>query len=106
LSALAFTFGFNMQTRFANFAGVGLLAVIVLANVFAIVNIIRTQTWIRTHEFRAKGILETCFERLDTYDGTIHHDYRWPISRWKIRMALHVLLLFVAVVIVVLLAIL
>lgn len=105
LSVLAFTFGFNMGMGFAKIVGLGLLTIMILANVFAIIYIFRTQSWIDTHEMRAKGILERRYKQLHTYDYKTHAEYgRWPFSRWKIQMSLHVLLLIVAGIMIVFLA--
>ena len=97
LSALAFTFGFSMEVGFARIVGMGLLVIMVLANLFAIIYIFRTQSWIKTHELRAKGILETRYKQLHTFDHVTHDDYgRWAFGRWKIQVGLHILLLVVA----------
>ena len=106
LSVLALTFGFNSATSFAEVVAFGLLAVMILANLFAIAYIVRTNSWIQTHELRAKGILAARFNDLREFDHQTHAKYgRWALSRWKIQMYLHVLLLLLAIVMVILLAV-
>lgn len=106
LSILSFTFGFNMESTFSKTIGFALIAVMILANIFAIIYIVRTDSWIKTHELRAKGLLENRYINLLKFDTKTHHNYgRWAISRWKVQMMLHVLLATIAVVIAVFLAI-
>lgn len=106
LSVLALTFGFSSAIGFAEVVAFGLLTVMILANLFAITYIIRTNSWIQTHELRAKGILAARFNDLREFDRQTHAKYsRWAISRWKIQMYLHVLLLLLAVTMMILLAV-
>jgi hypothetical protein len=105
LSVLSFTFGFNIEGAFSRIVGFALLSVMLLANIFAAAYIVRTDSWIKTHELRAKGILKKNFIALWKFDQETHDDYgRWAVSRWQIQLMLHVLLSLVAVVIAVFLA--
>jgi hypothetical protein len=98
LSVLALTFGFSSATGFARVVAFSLLTVMILANLFAITYIVRTNSWIQTHELRAKGILTARFNDLREFDRQTHAKYgRWALSRWKIQMYLHILLLVLAV---------
>jgi hypothetical protein len=95
-----------MANEFSKIIGFALISVMILANFFAIVYIVRTDSWIKTHELRAKGLLENRFKNLRIFDRETHHDYgRWPVSRWKIQLLLHVLLSVVAIVIAVFLTV-
>lgn len=106
LSVLALTFGFGDATGFSEVVAYGLLTVMILANLFAITYIIRTNSWIQTHELRAKGILAARFSDLREFDRQTHAKHsRWALSRWKIQMYLHVLLLLLAFVMTVLLVV-
>ena len=106
LSVVTFTLGFNMASGFSKVVGFALLAIMMLSNVFAIVYIVRTDSWIKTHKLRARGILETQYGPLHTFNENTHSKYsRWSISRWKIQMYLHGLLLIVAMVMAIFLAI-
>jgi len=97
LSVLAFTFGFNDAVGFSKLVGYALLSVMILANIFAIAYVLKTKSWINTHEKRAKGILEKRYVALHVFDRKTHAKYKsWAPRRWQIQMALHILLLSVA----------
>jgi len=99
LSVLAFTFGFDPAKGFTKTIGFGLLIVMATANIFAILYILRTKSWIKTHKMRADGMLEQRFKKLLTFNDETHAKHsNWSISRWKIQMLLHILLLIVAIV--------
>ena len=98
LSVLSLTFGFNSAVGFSKIIGYAVLAVMALANIFAILYILVTKSWISTHEMRAKGILEKRAKSLYVFDRQTYADYRkWTPGRWKIQMYLHILLFLVSV---------
>ena len=98
LSVLSLTFGFNSAVGFSKIIGYAVLAVMALANIFAILYILVTKSWISTHEMRAKGILEKRAKALYVFDRQTYAEYRkWTPGRWKIQMYLHILLFLVSV---------
>jgi len=98
LSLLSLTFGFNSAAGFSKVIGYAVLAVMALANTFAIVYILVTKSWISTHEMRAKGILEKRAKSLYLFDKETYAEYKkWTPGRWKIQMYLHILLFIVSV---------
>jgi len=95
LSIVAFTFGFsNIQTLTA-IVGIGLPFVMVVSNVFAIIYVVRSADFIRTHQKRAKRILELYAQELFELDKS----NQWPhrlLARWKIQVLIHGLLILAA----------
>lgn len=100
LSVLSLTFGFNSAVGFSKIIGYAVLVVMSLVNIFAVLYILVTKSWISTHEMRAKGILEKRAKSLYLFDKQTYAEYRkWASGRWKIQIYLHVLLFFVSLII-------
>ena len=96
LSVVAFTFGFKDVPEVSIIAGVGLPALMIIANAFAIFYIMQTSAWIRSHKRRAKRILEVYSpDLLKLEQETIepHRTGVWILGRRRIQMLLHILLI-------------
>jgi hypothetical protein len=97
LSVVAFTFGFGSAQGVTAIAGIGLPFVMIVANVFAIAYIGRTNSWIRTHRLRAKRVLEIYAQDLYQLDKTTFAPHRTrTLGRRKIQLLLHILLIIAA----------
>jgi K+ transporter len=94
LSVVAFTFGFDSRKVMTLVTGIALPFVMVVANVFAIVYIARSQSWMHTHRLRAKRALEVYaldLYELDRTTAAPHKD--WWLGRVRIQALLHILLM-------------
>jgi hypothetical protein len=99
LSIVAFMFGFDSGQGVTAITGIGLPFVMVVANIFAIVYVGRSQSWIRTHRLRAKRVLEVYAEDLYQLDRTTSARHRpWTLGRWRIQRLLHILLIVAALI--------
>jgi hypothetical protein len=97
LSVVAFTFGFDGAHGASVIAAIGLPFVMIVANVFAIAYLGRTSSWIRTHRLRAKRLLEIFAQDLHRLDRITHVPHRTrTLSRRKIQLLLHLLLMAAA----------
>lgn len=95
LSIVAFTFGFSNSQNLTEIVGIGLPAVMVASNLFAIVYIVRSADFIGTHRRRAKRILELYAQELHELDESIQWPHRlW--ARWRIQVLIHILLILAA----------
>ena len=100
LNILAFTFGFNNAVAPSVIAGIGLPVVMVIANLFAILYINRTSSWIRTHRMRAKRILRDLSPTLYALDQTTvapHPKGVFGVGRRTIQIILHLLLIITSI---------
>jgi hypothetical protein len=97
LSVVALTFGFNNTQGVNTVAIVGLPFVMTIANAFAVGYILRTSSWIRTYQQRAKGVLDCYAHELYEFDQPKAALKTWIPGRRKIQLALHSLLIVAAV---------
>ena len=99
LSIVAFTFGFDGAQGVTAITGIGLPFVMVIANLFAIRYIGRSQSWLLTHRLRAKRVLEVYAKDLYQLDRTTSAPHKhWVLGRWRIQRLLHVLLVVAALI--------
>jgi len=99
MSALAFTFGYKDIAQFTIINGIGLPLIIIIANIFAIATVNRTNEYIETHQKRAHKVLEEHAFSLKKINGTIVWGKPGILGgRKSIQNKLHVLLIFTALI--------
>jgi len=99
ISVLAFSFGFGKLSDLTVINGLGLPALMIFSNLFAIAYINRASRWISVHRMRAKDALERYAPELQR----INESSPWIKggllgSRRNIQNWLHVLLLITALI--------
>jgi hypothetical protein len=99
LSIVAFTFGFDGAQGVTAITGIGLPFIMIVANAFAIAYIGRTSSWSRTHQLRAKRVLEMYAQDLYRLDKAAFAPHKArTLSRRRIQRLLHILLMIAALI--------
>jgi hypothetical protein len=104
ISALIITLGINNRQDFGSIFILFLPVIIIVSNIFSILNIVERSRWMRQHQERAKRILELYAPELYILDKEIVAPYKkWTIGRRRVQSVIHYSFIFLSVVLLVLL---
>ncbi len=93
LSVLAFTFGFSSGDALNIINGIGLPAIMIISNLFAIIYIWRTLQYIRVHQARAKNLLSKYAIVISEIDKSKPMPFvMFRLGLAKIQLLMHILL--------------
>jgi hypothetical protein len=103
ISSLIITFGLNNRQSFGSIFIFFLPAILIIANVFAILYVRDSGNWIRSHRLRAKRILENYIPEIFILDKeTIASHEKKPVGRKRFQITIHSLFIGMAVILTIL----
>ena len=103
ISALMITFGLNNRQSFGSVFILFLPTIIIIANVFAILNIVEGTKWMRQHQRRAKRALELYALELFAFDREFPSPHKqWAVGRGRVQGAIHYSFIFISFILLVL----
>ena len=103
ISALIITFGLNNRQSFGSIFIFFLPVILIIANLFAILYVRDSGSWIRSHRMRAKRILETYIPDLFVLDKeTIAPHKKRTVSRRRFQYLIHILFIVISVILILL----
>jgi hypothetical protein len=103
ITALIITFGLNNRQSFGSVFILFLPTIIIIANTFAILNIVEGTKWMRQHQKRAKRSLEAYAPELLAFDKDFPSPHKqWAVGRRRVQGVIHYSFIFISIVLLVL----
>ncbi len=103
ITALMITFGLNNRQSFGSVFILFLPIIIIIANIFAMLNMVEGTKWMRQHQRRAKRALELYAPALHAFDKEFPSPHKqWAVGRGRVQGVIHYSFILMSLVLLVL----